>query len=80
MTQLQCLRNTPTSKYCIALSCFSNHGFLKQEMKHEKVVFIWQFTSVVIFNVPLALIEDTKHKHVWEGKGVEDKTYFYLHV
>lgn len=40
---------------------------------------MWQFTSVSIFSFPLALTEDTKHRHVWEGKGVEDKTDFYLH-
>lgn len=26
------------------------------------------------------MIEDTKHRHVWERKGVEDKTDFYLPV
>lgn len=30
-------------------------------MKHEKAVFIWQFTSVFIFNFPLALIQGTKN-------------------
>lgn len=44
----------------------------------KKAVFKWQFTSV--FKFTLVLIEDTKHRHVWERKGVEDKTDFYLPV